>query len=271
MNLEIEGKVAIVTGASAGIGFAVAEELLTNGTRVLIVARDEARLTDAANKLALKAAGRAGDVVALAADVSKPESAQLIVDRAIEAFGRLDILVNNAGRAHAGGLMTSTDKDWEEMTGVKLTSMRRLCKTAIPHMQEARWGRIVNMSSIGGIYPNPKLFVSHVLSGAINNLTKSLALEVAKDGILVNAIGIGAVATDNWANNMVPAVRRSRAEFADLSDDEVIERISAECTPVGRAGSAREIAAIAAFLSSNRNGFVTGDTIEASGGADRFM
>ncbi len=271
MNLEIEGKVAIVTGASAGIGFAVADELFTNGARVLIVARDQARLMDAANKLAAKAAGRDADIVALAADVSKPESAQLIVDRAVEAFGGLDILVNNAGRAHAGGLLTSTDADWEEMTGVKLTSMRRLCKAAIPHMQKKKWGRIVNMSSIGGIYPNPKLFVSHVLSGAINNLTKSLALEVAKDGILVNAIGIGAVATDNWANNMVPAVRRSRPEFTDLSDDEVIARISAECTPIGRAGSAREIAAIAAFLSSNRNGFVTGDTIEASGGADRFM
>ncbi|WP_377810174.1 SDR family oxidoreductase [Azospirillum sp. A29] len=271
MNLEIEDKVAIVTGASAGIGFAVAEELFTNGARVLVVARDEGRLADAANKLASAAAGRSGDVVALAADVAKPESAQLIVDRALEAFGGIDILVNNAGRAHAGGLLTSTDQDWEEMTGVKLTSMRRLCKAAIPHMQRGGWGRIVNMSSIGGIHPNPKLFVSHVLSAAINNLTKCLALEVAKDGILVNAIGIGAVATDNWANNMVPAVRRSRPEFADLSDDEVIARISAECTPIGRAGTAREIAAIAAFLSSGRNGFVTGDTIEASGGADRFM
>jgi 3-oxoacyl-[acyl-carrier protein] reductase len=167
--------------------------------------------------------------------------------------------------------MNSSEEDWEEMAGVKLTSMRRMCKAAIPHMQKAGWGRIVNMSSIGGIYPNPKLFVSHVLSAAINNLTKSLAMEVAKDGILVNAIGIGAVATENWANNMVPAVRRARQEFSTLSDDEVIARISAELTPVGRAGTAQEIGAIAAFLSSDRNGFVTGDTIEASGGADRFM
>jgi 3-oxoacyl-[acyl-carrier protein] reductase len=99
--------------------------------------------------------------------------------------------------------------------------------------------------------------VSHVLSAAINNLTKSLALEVAKDGILVNAIGIGAVATDNWANNMTPAVRRARPEFSSLSDAEVLSRISAELTPVGRAGTAMEIAAIAAFLSSDRNGGCT--------------
>lgn len=268
MDLGIAGRVAIVTGASAGIGYAVADELLANGASVLVVARDEARLNQAAEKLL----GRTGAKVAsLAADVAKPGSAELIVRRSIEAFGGLHILVNNAGRAHAGGLMNSSEEDWEEMTGVKLTSMRRMCKAAIPHMQKAGWGRIVNMSSIGGIYPNPKLFVSHVLSAAINNLTKSLAMEVAKDGILVNAIGIGAVATDNWANNMVPAVRRARQELSTLSDDEVIARISAELTPVGRAGTAQEIAAIAAFLSSDRNGFVTGDTIEASGGADRFM
>ncbi|MBO4224077.1 SDR family NAD(P)-dependent oxidoreductase [Bradyrhizobium neotropicale] len=268
MDLGIAGRVAIVTGASAGIGYAVADELLANGASVLVVARNQSRLNQAAEKLL----GRKGAKVAsLAADVAKPESAELIVGKSIEAFGGLHILVNNAGRAHAGGLMNSSEEDWEEMTGVKLTSMRRMCKAAIPHMQKAGWGRIVNMSSIGGIYPNPKLFVSHVLSAAINNLTKSLAMEVAKDGILVNAIGIGAVATDNWANNMVPAVRRARQEFSTLSDDEVIARISAELTPVGRAGTAQEIAAIAAFLSSDRNGFVTGDTIEASGGADRFM
>ncbi|MGX9424081.1 MULTISPECIES: SDR family NAD(P)-dependent oxidoreductase [Bradyrhizobium] len=268
MDLGIAGRVAIVTGASAGIGYAVADELLANGASVLVVARNQARLNQAAEKLL----GRKGAKVAsLAADVAKPGSVELIVGKSIEAFGGLHILVNNAGRAHAGGLMNSSEEDWEEMTGVKLTSMRRMCKAAIPHMQKAGWGRIVNMSSIGGIYPNPKLFVSHVLSAAINNLTKSLAMEVAKDGILVNAIGIGAVATDNWANNMVPAVRRARQEFSTLSDDEVIARISAERTPVGRAGTAQEIAAIAAFLSSDRNGFVTGDTIEASGGADRFM
>jgi 3-oxoacyl-[acyl-carrier protein] reductase len=268
MDLGIAGRVAIVTGASAGIGYAVADELLANGASVLVVARNQARLNQAAEKLLRR---KGAKVASLAADVAQPGSAELIVGKSIEAFGGLHILVNNAGRAHAGGLMNSSEEDWEEMTGVKLTSMRRMCKAAIPHMQKAGWGRIVNMSSIGGIYPNPKLFVSHVLSAAINNLTKSLAMEVAKDGILVNAIGIGAVATDNWANNMVPAVRRARQEFSTLSDDEVIARISAELTPVGRAGTAQEIAAIAAFLSSDRNGFVTGDTIEASGGADRFM
>src|ERR1700759_4466067 len=268
MDLEISGRVAVVTGASAGIGLAVAQEFLANDVAVVIAARDVSRLRAAEAALLEQRGAR---VSSIAIDVSVPDAAQLIVDKAISTFGSLDILVNNAGRAHAGGLMSSTEDDWAEMTAVKLTSMRRLCKAAIPHMKKNRWGRIVNMSSIGGIYSNPKLFVSHVLSAAINNLTKSLALEVAKDGILVNAIGIGAIATDNMTNNMIPGVRRARPEFSSFSDAEVLSRISAELTPVGRAGAPKEIAAIAAFLSSDRNGFVTGDTIEASGGADRFL
>lgn len=265
MDLEIKDRVAIVTGASAGIGYAVAKELQENGARVVIVARDRSKLESAEKLLS------GGEVLSVAADVTSQTAAQDIVDAALKKFGKVDILVNNAGRAHAGGLMQSSEEDWTNMTDVKITAMRRLCKAAILDMRKRRWGRIVNMSSIGGIYPNPKLLISHVLSAAINNLTKSLALEIAGDGILVNAIGIGAVATDNWANNMIPAVRRARPEFASLSDDDVLAKVSAERTPIGRAGDPREIAAIAAFLASGRNGFVTGDTIEASGGADRFM
>lgn len=268
MNLGIEHRVAVVTGGSAGIGQAVAQELLENGACVLIAARDAGRLHATEAMLAAQTKGR---ISSIAVDVGDADAAARIADAAVSRFGSLDILVNNAGRAHAGGLMSATEADWEEMTSVKLTSMRRLCKLAIPIMSKRGWGRIVNMSSIGGIYPNPKLLVSHVLSAAISNLTKSLALEVAGNGILVNAIGIGAVATDNWANNMLPAVRRSRPDLAALSDQDVLAKVSAELTPVGRPGSAREIAAIAAFLASDRNGFVTGDTIEASGGSDRFM
>jgi 3-oxoacyl-[acyl-carrier protein] reductase len=267
MDLEIKGRVALVTGASAGIGLAVARELLENGASVVVAARDSERLGAAAIELS----SVAKDVFPFAADVSRPGAADELVAATVRRFGSVDILVNNAGRAHAGGLMSSSEQDWSEMTDVKLTAMRRLCKAAIPMMRKKRWGRIVNMSSIGGIYPNYKLLISHVLSAAINNLTKSLALEVAADGILVNAIGIGAVATDNWANNMIPALRHARPELAHLSDDEIHSKISAERTPTGRAGDPRDIAAIAAFLASNRNRFVTGDTIEASGGADRFM
>ena len=267
MNLGLKDRVAIVTGGSTGIGLAVVEELLENGANVCVVARKEARLLASIRTLKVTSER----VLAIVADVADPLSAVSIVDQTISKFGHLDILVNNAGRAHAGGLMSSTEDAWEEMAEVKLAAMRRLCKAVIPAMRARRWGRIVNMSSIGGIYPNPKLLISHVLSAAINNITKSIALEVASDGILVNAIGIGAVATDNWAANMIPALRRTRPDLADLSDEQILVRVGAERTPIGRAGDPREIAALAVSLASTRNGFVTGDTIEASGGADRFM
>ncbi len=267
MDLGLQGRVAIVTGASAGIGLAIAEELIQNDASVVLVARGAARLKAAASALT----DDPRRVLPIVLDVAAPDAAQSIVDQTLSAFGKIDILVNNAGRAQTGGLMESTEENWAEMTSVKLTAMRRLCKAVIPHMRQRHWGRIVNMSSIGGIYPNPKLLISHVLSAAINNFTKSVALEVAADGILVNAVGSGAVATDNWANNMIPAVRCDKPEWAALSDEDVLAKTSAELTPVGRAANPREIAAIAAFLASDRNGFITGDTIEASGGADRFM
>jgi 3-oxoacyl-[acyl-carrier protein] reductase len=268
MDLGISGRAAVVTGASAGIGLAVARELVDNGASVVVAARDPDRLAAAASLLR----GRPGAQVAtIAVDVAHPEAAERVVETAASAFGRLDILVNNAGRAHAGGLMAASEAEWDEMTAVKLTAARRLCRAAIPLMRENGWGRIVNMSSIGGTHPNPKLLVSHVLSAAIDNLTKSLAIEVAGEGILVNAIGVGAVATENWANNMIPALRRARPELGGLDDDAVLARVSRELTPVGRAGRPEEIAALAAFLASDRNGFVTGAVVHAAGGAERFL
>jgi len=268
MDLGIQDKVAIITGASSGIGEAVALALAQNGARVAIVARTAKTLAGAAERIR----GATGaDVLDLAADVSSPDTPADVVAQCAARFGSVDILVNNAGRAHAGGLMAAEEDDWRDMTETKLFAMRRFCKCAIPLMRGAGWGRIVNMSSIGGIYANPKLLISHVLSAAINNLTKGLALEVARDGILVNAVGIGAVATDNWARNMVPAVRRNRPELGDLNENELIAKLGAEMTPIGRFGQPEEIAAVAAFLASAQNGFVTGATIEASGGADRFV
>jgi 3-oxoacyl-[acyl-carrier protein] reductase len=269
VKLGIDGRVAIVTGGSAGVGLAISRELLENGASVAVIGRNQARLEKATAQLRADVPG--GKVLAFAADVTLTETPAMAVKKTIATFGRIDILVNNAGRAQAGNLMSSTEEQWSTMTDVKLTALRRFCKEVIPVMQAAHWGRIVNISSIGGIYPNPKLFISHVLSAAIDNFTKSLALEVASDGILVNAIALGAIATGNWAANMLPAIRKVRLDLASLDDAALLARVCAEYTPVGRAGQPEEIAAIAAFLASARNGFVTGNTIEASGGADRFM
>lgn len=268
MDLGISGKTAIVTGASTGIGRAIADEFAQNGVRVVIVSRNAEHLLAAARQISNQCKA---EVFPVAADVADPAEPARVVSSAVERFGSVDILVNNAGRAHAGGILDTSDADWREMTETKLSAMRRFCQAAIPHMRKRHWGRIVNISSIGGIYPNYKLMVSHALSAAINNLTRSMALELAHDGILVNAIGVGAVLTENWAHNMLPEVRKRRQEIARKSDEELVKLLGEEMTPVGRFGRSEEIAAIAAFLASVRNGFVTGDTIQASGGADRFM
>jgi 3-oxoacyl-[acyl-carrier protein] reductase len=268
MDLGIEGKTAIVTGASTGIGRAIAEEFAQNGVRLVLVARNAGRLGAAAQEISSRFHV---EVLPEAADVAGPTEPDRVVASAVEHFGSVDVLVNNAGRAHAGGILEASDSDWQDMTEMKLSALRRFCRAVIPHRQKRRWGRIVNISSIGGIYANYHLMVSHALSAAINNLTRSLALEVAHDGILVNAIGAGAILTDNWVHNMLPSVRARRPEIAHKSDEALVQLLGEEMTPLGRFGRPDEIAALAAFLASDRNGFVTGDTIEASGGADRFL
>jgi 3-oxoacyl-[acyl-carrier protein] reductase len=268
MDLGIKGKIAIVTGASSGIGRAIASELAANGVDVALVARGADRLEAAATEIAARYGTRTLAVQANVADTAEPAR---VVARTAAELGPPVILVNNAGRAHAGGLLQATEADWTDMTETKLSALRRFCAIATPHMCKHGWGRIVNISSIGAIYPNPKLLVSHALSAAINNLTRSFAREVARDGILVNAVGVGAVATANWQQNMIPAVRERRPELASASDIEIIKLLGAEMTPIGRFGRPEEIAAVVAFLASARNGFITGGTIEASGGADRFM
>ncbi len=268
MDLKIKNKVAVVTGASAGIGEAVARELAAGGAKLVITAFTASRLSAVANSLRQV---YDAEVVDIAMDITEADAANRLVRAALENFGGLDIVVNNAGRAHPGGLLENTVDDWRDMEELKLHAMVRLNQEAIPVMREHGWGRIINMSSIGGIFPNPKLLVSHSISAAINTLTRGMALEVAKDGILVNAIGIGAIRTQNWEHNMIPKVRETRPDLAALSDEELLAHVGKDYTPVGRLGTPEEVAAITVFLCSERNGFITGSTIEASGGADRFF
>lgn len=268
MDLGIANKAALVTGASSGIGESVARTLALAGARVAISARGAERLAETAKRIA---AETGGVVEAVACDIAAPGEADRLLAEASKRLGPIQILVNNAGRAHAGGLVVASDADWEGMFNLKLMGMIRCCRAAVPQMQAEGWGRIVNMSSVGGVYPNPKLMVSHALSAAICNATRSIALDFAASGILANAIGIGAVATKNWEENMIPKVRETRPDLRALPDDELVARLGAEMTPVGRFGQPQEIADLAAFLASARNSFVTGVTVEASGGAERFM
>ena len=160
MDLGIAAKTAIVTGASAGIGRAIARELAQHGVNLVVVARGAERLCDTGKEIS----DRFGvEVLSLAADVGDPGEPDRVVASAVERFGVVDILINNAGRACTGGIMAASDADWQEMTATKLSAMRRFCRAVVPHMRQRHWGRIISISSIGGIYPNYRLMVSHAL------------------------------------------------------------------------------------------------------------
>ena len=268
MELGLKSKIAFITGGSSGIGLATAEEFAKEGSKVVICGRNEEKLSLAKKKI-LEKTNQVVDYYVC--DTSNSDQVNFTVSKIIERHKKIDILVNNAGKAQAGGVVDASQEDWKSMIDVKIYSLINTCKAIAPVMQKNNWGRIVNLSSIGGIYPNPKLTISHGLSAAINNLTKSLSLDLAPFNIIVNAIGVGAVRTINWEENMLPKVRQTRKDLAKLDNEEIIKKIGKELTPVGRFGKPEEIAKIACFLSSECNGFVTGSVIEASGGADKFM
>ena len=268
MDLEIKNKIALVTGSSSGIGLSTAIELMKNNVKVWICSRNKSKLLKAEHIIKNKINKKP---FTFQVDVSSEKQINKMVSHIHSKHSNIDILINNAGRAQAGGVLDTSVDQWQDMMNLKILAMTNLCKLVIPKMIGKKWGRIVNMSSVGGVYPNPKLTISHALSAAINNITKSLALDVANKGILINSIGIGAINTDNWKSNMIPKVKKTRPDLSKLSDREIIKKLGAELTPVGRFGKPEEIAYLACFLASNKNGFITGANIEASGGADKFM
>ena len=190
MELGLAGRRAIVTGGSKGLGFAIARELAGEGVALAICSRSEEEIQAAAAELR----GAAATVHAERADVTEPEEVRGFVARSAEALGGLDILVNNAGRAHPGRFETLTDEDWQADLDVKLLSLVRCSREALPHLRQSGAGRIVNIGAVYGRYPDPAFFATSVNRAAGNSFTKTLALEVAADGILVNGVNIGLVA-----------------------------------------------------------------------------
>jgi 3-oxoacyl-[acyl-carrier protein] reductase len=167
--------------------------------------------------------------------------------------------------------MEASEAEWDELTEVTLAGLRRFCRAVLPGMAARGWGRIVNMSSLGGMHPTPLLLASHALSAAVNAFTRGLAREVAGRGVLVNAVAVGPVMTESWRKVVLPALRHRKPEFAAMSDDELAARLAGAASPLGRFATPEEVAPVVAFLASARNAIVTGTVIEAAGGAERFL
>ncbi|MGH7610554.1 MAG: SDR family oxidoreductase [Candidatus Dormibacteria bacterium] len=260
MELGLQGKRAIVTGGSKGLGLAIARELVGEGARVAICSRHQDELDRAAAELAPSGP----TVLARAADVTDPGQVREFVELSAEELGGLDILVNNAGRAHPGTFATLEDHDFQEDLEVKLFSQIRCSRAALPHLRRSGGGAIVNINAVYGRQPDPTFFATTVDRAACLAFTKALAMEVAKDGILVNSVNIGFVLTPQWA-----AIHQRRAP--ELSEEDFLRRTAEPEVPLGRFGRPEEVSGLVAFLASRRASYITGASIDVSGGMGRYV
>ncbi|HEV8718034.1 MAG TPA: SDR family oxidoreductase [Candidatus Binatia bacterium] len=256
MDLGLTDRVAIVTGGSYGIGRAVAQSLLHEGARVAICARNADQLERTAKEL-----GSA--VLAVQADTSKTTDITTLFDKTLEKFGKLDILINNAGGTHLSQLLDLPDEAWQENIDVNLFGVIRCSRLAIPHMRKQQWGRIINISSIFGKQPGIGMIDYNATKAAVISLTKTLADELAKDNVLVNAVCPGPVRTPLWEN---------AAKVINPKDPEGMMRDFATANiPIGRFGWPEEVASLVTFLASERASFITGAAYDVDGGMVKYM
>jgi NAD(P)-dependent dehydrogenase (short-subunit alcohol dehydrogenase family) len=257
MDLQLKGKVAIVTGASKGIGRAIAHTLAGEGMRLVVVARSRDQL----DTLALPM----GDACLVqAADLTNSTAPAAVVAAAVERFGGLDVLVNNAGSTKRGDFLTLSEADWDDGFGLKFFGAMRCSRAAWPHLQASR-GTIVNIVGIGGRTGTAEFAIGGAVNAALLNLTKVLADRGVKDGVRVNAINPGGIATDRLQTR----IKSFAAEHnLDLSE---AEQQMARSMGVARFGQPDEIARLVAFLVSPQAAFCQGSIVDADGGQTRTL
>lgn len=256
MDLGLRDRVAIVAAGSKGLGRAVAEALAAEGVRVVVCARGTAAL-DAACQAISGGGGRCHGVVA---DVSVPADVIRVVSETEATFGPADILITNSGGPKSGRFETLTQEDWDAATRVLLTSAVGFARAVVPAMRARRWGRIINITSIAAKQPVDGLMLSNSLRAGVVAFARTLANEVAPDGITVNNLLPGYTRTER-----VVDLSAQMAAAGGSTPEDVVRRWEAEI-PMRRLGEPRELAALATFLSSGQAAYITGQSIAVDGG-----
>ncbi|WP_206832359.1 SDR family NAD(P)-dependent oxidoreductase [Alicyclobacillus fructus] len=255
MELGLKGKVAVITGASKGIGLQTARLLAAEGADVAICARTESALDEARRAIEQETGRR---VLAVPVDVRQPGACESFIEAVVGEFGRIDILVNNAGTANAREFLSVSDADWQGDLDLKLFAAIRCSRQAVPHMQRQGGGAIVNVTAIGGKTPGPSSMPSSVTRAAGIALTKAMSKDLGKHGIRVNAVCIGQIRSDQIE-------KMWKAQRPDLTWDE-FARLPEHNIPLGRIGETDEAARVIAFLVSDAASYVTGVALNIDGG-----
>ena len=260
MEVRLDDRVAVITGSSTGLGLAMATEFAASGASVALLARREGTLASAKAAVAEAADETRVKVEAYSCDVSKAQQIADTFPKVIADFGKVDILVNNAGVSSAKPFDTVTDEDWQADLDLKLFAAIRLTRLALPGMRDRRWGRIINVLNIGAKAPGANSTPTSVSRAAGLALTKALSQENAQHNVLVNAILVGLIESDQWQ-------RRHQAADDGTSYQQFLDGMAKGRVPIGRVGKAEEFARMACFLSSDAGSFITGVAINVDGGA----
>jgi len=262
MDLGLKDKVAIVGGASKGLGRACAEVLAEEGAKVAVCSRTAAELERAAQEIR----GRTGaDVLAFAGDLDQPDTIRSLVAATVGRFGRLDVLVNNSGGPPLARAASATEEQWATAVQRSLLFFARMAREAIPHLKRQGGGRIVNILASTVYQPIPNLALSGATRMGVVAFAKSLADEVGRDGILVNNVCPGSILSERMLSNVT-----ARAKELGISVEDALAQRAAE-TAVGRIGEPREMAYLVAFLASDKSSYITGTTILVDGGLVRSV
>jgi NAD(P)-dependent dehydrogenase (short-subunit alcohol dehydrogenase family) len=255
MDIRLDGKSAVITGGSKGLGLAMAEKFASSGADVTILARNPDTLAQAKQQIQANSKGK---VTTVSCDVSKAADIRKAYDQVMSELGKIDILVNNAGEATRGPSEELTDEMWQADLDLKLFAQIRLCRLVFPQMKQRRWGRIINVLNIGAKAPGPDSAPTSVSRAAQMAFSKVLSQEGAPHNVLVNSLHVGVIVSDQ-------IVRRHRREATNVPLEEFIRR-AGEGVPLGRMGRAEEFANIACFLVSDAASYVTGCAINVDGG-----